>query len=453
MCLRRFVLPGIYKTALVFLLVISLSVSAVQPKKAEANPLAVALGGLAVGEALFYASAIFISGYTLYEAYDKFTNDSLTSQFVRVGAKKIWDSTTSAVKEEWAALEAGVVAGATTISLTASQWATSIKAGLLSWGTSRTVTPAIPLPGENYVNNAPVDNAFMVKYAVLNFTMNGEKFALMPYTISKSTSTGSLTYNWYHLETDGNWKAGVIPSAAIAFTPIDLKIVWAPNYDNLAITYKGTAISLLTYSVSGWDAALKQILDSLPTIHGLLVQTYGGLTVSIPTGWADTGWAYPIPQEKDLTKPVAIPIPTGAISYPNVGEGKLTLTGEQIKTGIGTMTGEITGPGGGENGENPPKNPWAPWALVTYFFDMLRAMLAYCVRLFTFITTIPLIPAIPLKNTGFEFLMNWKIGVSSRYFPNLLPINVKFLTLIQTMISIFLSFIVFKVIRRFFGGG
>ncbi|WP_323480923.1 hypothetical protein [Acinetobacter baumannii] len=328
-------------------------------KKAHAA-VPVIIGGLALGEALFYTAAIVISGYTLYEAYDHFKNDSVTSQFFRAGAQSVWNGLSESAKDAWAATEAGVVAGATTVSLTAAQWMDSIKAGLASWGTTRSVVPAIPLPSDSFNVDGSgylgwVENDFMVRYAILNFEMNGEKFALMPTHIAKNSG---LTYGWYHYrETIGKWQHGNVPAAASAFIPITFNINVGHGYNNELryISISGNMVRSLTYHAPDWGEALKRVLDVNAVIHGLLQSTYGGLSVSIPVGVADM--AFPIPQDKDLTKPVAIPIPPGAITYPGTGTADLALTPEMIKTIVAEMADAATVPPG-TPGTEPPGSEW-----------------------------------------------------------------------------------------------
>lgn len=316
---------------------------------------AVVFGGIALGEALFYTAGIAASGVALYEAYDYFTGDSESAQFYRAGAKTVWDKLSTTAKEGWAELEAAVVAGADKVTLTATQWMDAMKAGLASWGTTTTKVPAIPMPGDSFSVVKYVDNDFFVKYALLTFSMNGEQFALMPQSVYKN---GSISYTWYYYHAkDGVWQVNYVPSSASAFIPVSFRIDVNPNYttglDYIAMT--GSRITYLKYNAADWGTALGMTLDANAIIHGIMQSVYGGLAVSVPAGVG--GLARPIPQEKDLTKPIAIPVPPGAITYPNTGTADLTLTPEMIKDMVGDMTGDITVPGnpGAPDWETMPK--------------------------------------------------------------------------------------------------
>ena len=343
----------ITKKMLITTLVAVILFTGVQPKKAEAF-IPVVIGGLALGEALFIAAGIGAVGYGLYETYGGDTVTTQVTDWAWNGLKLAWNKLTN--KQAWAEVEANIVSGVdTAVTLTTTMWDQAVKAGLLGWQIDRTaIVPAIPLPSDRATYNE-VDQDFMVHYALLNFSMNGEQFALMPYDIAKGSS---ITYQWFHWNEDKlKWVRGERPAAASAFVQTQFTIYSNVSQKGLySVFWSGNVPSELTYGAEGWPGTMITLLDIVPVIHGILQSTYGGLSVAIPTGWADTGLALPIPQEKDLSKPKAIPIPPGAISYPTTGEATLTLTAEQIKEMIGEMVGEVDVPI--EGGENPPKENW-----------------------------------------------------------------------------------------------
>lgn len=316
------------------------------PKRVNAA-VPVVIGGLALGEALFYTAAVLVTGYTLYEAYDHFTSESYTAKLIGSTGKMAWNRLSTAAKAEWAALEATVVDGVDNLTLSAAQWIAATYAGLAAFSTDRAIIPAIPLPADNFntnrSTNITVDHDFMVSYAVLNFVMNEQEFALMPWSISKH---GAIEYAWYHLNAQGKWVSNTVPAAASAFLAPTFSIAATGHTDTYVsnIWWTGSVPTNIRWVAQGWDNTLKQILDSVPVIHGILQSVYGGLNVSVPAGWADVNGRV-IPQDKDLTKPIPIPVPPGAISYPNAGEGQLTLNPDAISDAIGQMTGDITVPG------------------------------------------------------------------------------------------------------------
>jgi len=333
---------------LCFVLVFTQSV-----KKADAF-VPVVIAGLSLGEALFAAAGVAAAGYGLYEAYNQWVNDSPSDKFVKAAVNSVWGRLSSSAKEEWAALERSVVDGAKSVSLTASQWMDAMTAGLLGFFSANPIVPAIPLPSDSFVGSTESDD-FMTAYAILNFSMNGEKFALMPSEIVKNNR---IIYSWYgYYASGGYWAKNYIPSDASAFIPINLSITVNKSYDApqlVSVQYEGTQVKSVGYVAPDWGQALSLVLDANAVIHGLLQARYGGLAVTVPVGWADT-FGHPIPQDKDLTKPKSIPIPPGAITYPTTGDATLELTPDMIRDIVGDLVGDIATPG---NPNTPPKGDW-----------------------------------------------------------------------------------------------
>lgn len=188
-------------------------------------------------------------------------------------------------------------------------------------------------------------------------------------------------------------------------------------------------------------------LKPIQIVQPLLDQISIGIGLNVPDiGLPPRAIDYP-----DRPRDVAIPIPGGAV-IPGTAEGTYDISlpiaqsiGESI---VDVATGNpAPSPGGPGSGNNVP---WAPWAMVLAFLDMLRAIAAYLIRLLEFIVTLPMIPSVPLENAGFQMFMDLSIGSGSRYFPNLLPINVSLLNVIQTILTIFMSLAVYRVIKRMF---
>jgi hypothetical protein len=144
-------------------------------------------------------------------------------------------------------------------------------------------------------------------------------------------------------------------------------------------------------------------------------------TVLNPDGSTYTGeiaWDYPIP---GVATPTAIGNPAVPIS--TVVQGDIPFVNNP----------PIVPPV--PPGTNPFKD-LIPVAFLMAFLDLLRAIIEYLVRMFTFVLTIPLIPTKPIDNAAFEWFRNAKI------------MGVYIFQLVSSMASIGLSFAVYRSIRR-----
>lgn len=169
-----------------------------------------------------------------------------------------------------------------------------------------------------------------------------------------------------------------------------------------------------------------------------------------------------------MPREISIPIPRGAVdtdgkpivTVPTIGRVGGVTTGDvaigytgtigAVKelTAADSIAATATPPGGGTG---PPKAP----SILALFLDMLRAILMYIYRLFMFILTLPATPSQPLTNPAMDFLLQVHIGGGNNtmgYFGGVIPINVRLLDLVRTMITIIMSFSVYKVLRKFFNG-
>lgn len=335
----RFVDRNLYKRLLIIGLVLIITFNSFFVPKADSF-FQFVIGGVAVGEALFYTAATLAAGYGLYEAYNSFTTESISSKFFKQAIGKTWSNMSSTAKAGWASLEEGARGAAATVTLGAEQWSQAFVAGLMAFSTSRTIVPAIPLPGDlmnpGEVKYFTVTNDFHTSYGILDMSMNGVQFSLMPYVIQKPSF---IKYQWYSLQNDGTWMTNNVPSAASAFAAPYMQITVTGNHDFQPYfkSFDPLRISGLSYGAPSWDDLLIKLFDGLPLIHSYLLSVYGGLAVSVPATWPGVP---AIPGTKDVTKPVPIPIPTGALTVP----GSLTLNPADVTTSIKTMTGDMAIP-------------------------------------------------------------------------------------------------------------
>lgn len=341
------------RTIIILFLALAVTLNLSVPKANAFIP--VVIGGLAIGEALFYTAGTAAVGFAMYDTYEGFKNEKISDKYLKKALKEGWKKLTVAAKESWANLEATVVAGAESVELTIEQWKDAIKAGIMGFSTTSYTVPGIPIPADRFNTNKDknivVQHEFYVKFAILLFEMNGEKFALMPWSVWKNSYA---EYRWYHLQEDG-WVSNYVPPSASTFSGTHFNVSAHSDGFNLLYDYKTfnpPIIFAFNYYANGWENAMMSSFDALPTIEAYLKTMYGGMVVSVPNGWAPT-----IPTEKDLTKPVAIPVPPGAITYPQTGVGSLNLTPEMVQDIVTDMVGTAN-PGTPGEGTNPPKGDW-----------------------------------------------------------------------------------------------
>ncbi|MGE6579375.1 hypothetical protein ACQKFM_31265 [Paenibacillus xylanexedens] len=310
---------------------------------------AMVLGGMAIGEALYTLAAIGVTGYSMYQIADHVWDD-VWSAAPKV--KAAWNSLSATAKASWASLEEATVNGTASVILTAQQWIDAAKAGFLSITGSSSTIPAFNWPGANYKfrlgTSGVLDASWIASYSIMTFSINGSTFYFVPQEIDKE---GYATQNGIYARVAYTWVMGVeggnavidytMPGGATTFNREKLVVsvsssVKGLGYSDYTITQDGTLYNRyepnagLGFIYGNWNDVLRGFQDSVLAYKMYMQMVYGGTAVSAP--------AMPgipaINKEWDATKPVAIPVPPGAITYPQTGTkvGTLTLTAEQIKT-------------------------------------------------------------------------------------------------------------------------
>ncbi|MCP1187566.1 hypothetical protein [Paenibacillus sp. 1781tsa1] len=340
---------------------------------------ALVLGGMALGEAMYTLAAIGVTGYGMYQIADHVWDD-VRSAAPRV--KAAWNSLSATAKASWATLEEATVNGTASVLLTAQQWIDAAKAGILSITGSTTTIPAFNWPGANYKfrlgSSGVLDASWIASYSIMTFSINGSTFYLVPSEIDKD---GYATQNGIYARVAYDWVMGVeggsavinytMPGGATTFNREKLVVSVTSSIKGLPNTYTDYSIASdgfmydryssipagLGFVYGNWNDVLRGFQDSVLAYKMYMQMVYGGTAVSAP--------AMPgipaINKEWDATKPVAIPVPPGAITYPQTGTkvGTLTLTAEQIKTMTAEMAKAANPSLPGEPGTgNPPKNDW-----------------------------------------------------------------------------------------------
>lgn len=335
---KNFLVKRIMVLLLCFVLIFNLSVP-------RANAfLPVVLGGLAVGEAVFYLAATMAAGYTLYEAYDSFKSESMSMQWIKSTGRVAWSKMTTSTKNAWAAVEESIRSGAKTMELTAKQWTQAIGLGMAAFTAElKTTVPAINIPTSMDIGlTEPIPQTYIRDYSVLSFEINGHEFELVPtkiVPIDAFTSTGTtiLAYEWVHHEADGTYKIYSFPEGTTAFLRENMRFKYRtgltePTKD---LIIDSDVIRGFEYQVGSMQDAFRVLPDAILGMQGYLLSVYGGLAVSAP-------WAPSIPQDKaDQKKAKPIPIPPGALDTP----GSLTLDPAGVMDGVKEMVGDSAVPG------------------------------------------------------------------------------------------------------------
>jgi hypothetical protein len=126
--------------------------------------------------------------------------------------------------------------------------------------------------------------------------------------------------------------------------------------------------------------------------------------------------------------------------YPTIQEG-LDTAGDPIITAQSDFVPQGTSGGGSTppSGSTPVSfDPTSSDFILRPFFDLLRAILFYLLRLADFIITLPLIPTLPIENEAFQWVRNGKF------------MGVYIYNAVLNMATLFMSLAVYKVIRRIF---
>lgn len=170
----------------------------------------------------------------------------------------------------------------------------------------------------------------------------------------------------------------------------------------------------------------------------------------------DVTHAFPQPRWREKTNDIpdaGVWVDTPAVTGNPAVDRTVELDTSIPKTTTNVTTGTtvanpdiaVTEPGIPGGGTNPPTNPpiklpgtqpIVPIALMLGLFDLLRAILMYLVRMFTFVMTLPMVAAIPIENPYFQWFRTATI------------LGVKPYSLVMTAATFFMSFAAYKSIRR-----
>lgn len=337
---KNFLVKRILILLLCFVVVFNLSM----PRAHAFIP--VVIGGLALGEAVFYLAGAMAAGFTLYEAYDAYKSDSMSMRWIKDTGRVAWSKLSSSAKSAWATLEESVRSGAKTIELTATQWSQAVGLGMAAFTSElKSVVPAINIPTKIDIGlTEPIPQTYIRDYSVLSFEINGHEFELVPtliVPIDASTSTGAtvLSYQWVHHEADGTYKIYSYPEGTSAFLRETMRFKYRVglDYPTKDLIIDSSVIRGFEYQVGSMQDAFRVLPDAILGMQGYLLSVYGGLAIAAP-------WAPTIPQDKaDQKKAKPIPIPPGALDTP----GSLTLDPDAVMPGIRDMVGDAAVPGEG----------------------------------------------------------------------------------------------------------
>lgn len=332
----------------------------------------VVLAGLTLGEALFYTAAIGVTGYALYESLGDQQQVVDNIKWAAENMKPAWNALSASAKASWAELEGRLVETAEPVVVTAAMWMDSMLAGIRGLMSTKTVVPAYDFPGANFkftINRTAIlEPEWVARYGIITMVVNGEEFVLVPTFINKDGDPGNgivphIVYDWVYNSAAGYTYTYTMPGAATSF-----------NREKLVVTGHGTKYAGWEYVRNGyaydrrsnpekviglgfnyptWNDALIGWQDATVALKLYLQTIYGGTVISAPTipGLPD------VALDKDITKPVAIPVPPGTITYPQTGKADLVLTPEIIKTIVTEMADAATVPPG-TPGTDPPKGDW-----------------------------------------------------------------------------------------------
>lgn len=338
--------PVLTKRVLVLMLVFVLIFNiAFKPQKADAFLPVVIAGGLSLGQALFYTAAVGATGYALYDAYESWDDYSLGFDFLKNVGARAWNDLSSSAQAGWAALEEKARGVGAKVSLSVEQWNQSMLLGYKAYsGSLDGPVPMYNLPNYAEINSAigssaprMVASSYVAAHGLIGMDFSGSEFAFIP-TLNIPGLSGQVMFEWAYKHPTYGWVLNwVPPSGATAFK--SEKLSFSASYGKF---YKSETI--LNNQLVGWDVVvpsyediMRVLRDQLAAYKAYLSMVYGdATTLSLP-------WVPSIPQDKaeENSKPVAIPIPAGALTVP----GSLTLTGDAVIPAVQEMVGTTDIPG------------------------------------------------------------------------------------------------------------
>lgn len=187
-----------------------------------------------------------------------------------------------------------------------------------------------------------------------------------------------------------------------------------------------------------------------PLTYNPDADTYTGIDGGIYTG--NPAWAFPQPVRRvgeiDIPDGIYVdtPVLTGNPTYDDaiIANPAIPKTTTNINTGttypnpkFPTSPVKPTDPTPKPLPRIPGSGSPVPIAIFLVFFDLLRAILMYLVRMFNWIVTIPTVQPIPIDNPYFQWFRHAKI------------LGVYPYTLVMSLATFFLGFSLVKSIRRF----
>lgn len=260
------------------------------------------------------------------------------------------------------------------------------------------------------------------------------KFEDDPYTLEYL----NYNFNWTPLEYRST---ATFPEIDLVYKNIDsygalLSFIERYFY-SLTPSVATSAIPPKTYFNDSVDAAiaglggvkevnipLDQFLATNTLGHPVTLDTTTGAVLN-PDGTVNSDpltWDYPLPV------PGVVPgIAAPAVPITGIGVTDVPLVGNPPTTG--------TPPGTGGTSGNPFTN-LVPVAFLMALLDLLRAILMYLARMFTFVLTIPLIPIKTIDNVAFQWFREAKI------------VGIYIYQVVSSLASIGLSFMVYRAIRK-----
>lgn len=301
-----------------------------------------------------------------------------------------------------------------------------------------------PIFFEDYMGNDYVYMPESKSYSISEPEINLKMWKYAPNNGYTQNISGSHPWTWYSGYSSGYTAPVYNPYTAPALknlTDVRIRVDGTLGIGEYRTTVNGSNITVFYNSAHNvvydfYDVAIYKIAEVLVNV---------GFAPTFPN-WVtekkvDVG--IPITGIKDT-----IPIPEGALQQ---GEAGTTVTVTQA--GATTISQAYTGattaepPTGGGEGFGPKTPPWAPLAMILAFFDLIRAIVMYMGRALIFLMSLITVPMKPLGNEGMDYLLNFRItGTESKYFTNVIPMDISLIDLVRTLLTLGMSFAIYRAV-------
>lgn len=469
---------ALYKVSMFLLAFMIAFASFIQTQqKVQANPLVIP-GGIVIGAGTYTVGALALAGLVGVVGYDQH------SEAINAHAKEVWNTNTTAASESLKlSLDLAKGAGTGLVNLQGDfiNFIDGQLAGIAS-NTASLVTPAITngnytfwgtdrftdMYAEQGSGNAFASSKgtyttlqIFVDQYMISATLSSPTKPIYPnHTVTIRANTQTAQYNALYNQIKSalslkTYSSQISAAAAIGISATTVRVEeWESNRGIIENQVNEAWTSMR-------DAGLVLPVDGATAYSGDKVVTHNPTsdTYTDDAGMTyapgDVTWSFPQPRIRTENVPVPgvyvdTPALTGnpAIDTTITGNPAIPKTTTNVYTGTTIANPDMPATPGPTPTPEPTPTPKplprvpgsgapVPALIFMAFFDLLRALLMYLVRMFNWIMTVPFVAEKPIDNEYFQWFRQAKI------------LGVYPYTLVTGMATFFLGFKLVKAVRSF----